>query len=336
MANTSRMASAVRSGGFEKKVGRFLLDHMLVVILVLLAVVTVIVEPNFLSIGNITSIMRRFGAPAFVALGLTFAIICGFIDLSIPGLVNFSAVLSIYLINPLGQVGALVVTLLFGLTAGLINGLLITRSGGTTQAEGLFITFGMSQVWSAAAMLLSQGKTQQLRWSVRDYSLFTFLGSYKIGFVPIAVVIFILALILLNFFQKKTYAGRCMCLVGGNKTAARLSGIHVDKTIVSAFVISGLMTVVGAVMLMSRVTTASPTVGVGYDINAILAVVVGGTSLAGGKGNVFGTMLGVLLVTLLANCMNLLGVSTHMQNVMNGAVLLLAIWADGRKSSQLK
>ncbi len=335
MTMTNRMA-ALKGSGLEKKVGRFLLDHMLIVILILLAIITAIVEPNFLSVGNLTSIMRRFGAPAFVALGLTFAIICGFIDLSLPGLVNFSAVMAIYLINPLGQVGALLVTLAFGLFAGFLNGLLITRSGGTTQAEGLFITFGMSLVWSAAAMLLSQGKTQQLRWSTKDYSLFTFLGSYKIGFIPIAVIIFIIALIFLNFFQKKTFAGRCMCLVGGNKTAARLSGIHVNKTILSAFMISGFMTVIGAVMLMSRVTTASPTVGVGYDTNAILAVVVGGTSLAGGKGNVFGTMLGVLLVTLLANCMNLLGISTHMQNVMNGAVLLLAIWADGRKNSQLK
>lgn len=326
----------MNDGRLERKARYFLLNHMLVVLLLLLVIVTAVVEPNSLSIGNITSILRRFGAPAFIALGLTFAIITGFIDLSIPGIVNFSAVLAIYLINPLGQVGALVVVLIFGLAAGMINGLLIIKSGGTTQAEGLFITFGMSQVWSAAAMLLSQGKTQQLRWCDRSYSLFTFLGSYKIGFVPIAMVVFVMVLILLNLLQKRTFAGRCMCLVGGNKTVARLSGIHVDRTILSAFMICGLMTVIGAVMLVGRVTTASPTVGSGFDTNAILAVVVGGTSLAGGKGNVFGTMLGVFLVILLANSMNLLGVSTHMQNVMNGAVLLLAIWADGRKTSQLK
>jgi ribose transport system permease protein len=96
------------------------------------------------------------------------------------------------------------------------------------------------------------------------------------------------------------------------------------------------MTALGAVMLMSRVTTASPTVGLGYDNNAILSVVVGGTSLAGGSGSVFGTMLGVLLVTLLANCMNLLGVSSHLQYVMDGAVLIFAIWADSRKNRTAK
>jgi ribose transport system permease protein len=263
-------------------------------------------------------------------------LITGFIDLSIPGIINIAAVMAIYLINPLGQWGALIVTLLFGAFAGYLNGFLITRSGGITQAEGLFITFGMSQVWSAVAMLLSGGSTQQLRWCTRDYSLFTFLGSFKIIFIPIAVVLFVIAMLILNFIQKKTFSGRCMGLVGGNKTAARLSGVQVNHTILRTFAIGGLMTALGAVMLMSRVTTASPTVGLGYDNNAILSVVVGGTSLAGGSGSVFGTMLGVLLVTLLANCMNLLGVSSHLQYVMNGAVLIFAIWADSRKNRTAK
>ena len=315
-------------------VGQYILDHMLVIILILLAVVTAVAQPKFLSVDNLTSIMRQFGALSFVALGLTLSVICGFIDLSIPGMINMAAVLAIYMINPVGQVGALIITLLFGACAGAVNGLLITRSGGTTQAEALFITFGMSQVWSAAAMLLSDGRTQQLRWCERDYSLFTFLGSFKIGFVPIAVVIFLIAMLLLAFYQKRTYAGRCVSLVGGNKTAAELSGVHVNATIIKTLMVGGLMTAVGAVMLMSRVTTASPTVGLGYENDAILSVVVGGTSLAGGKGNMYGTMLGVLLVTLLSNCMNLLGVSSHMQYVMKGAVLIFAIWADNRKSRQ--
>ena len=290
------MQTATKTSSRNKITG-FILDHMLIVILLLLAVVTAIVEPTFMTVKNLTAIMRQFGALSFIALGLTFAVITGFIDLSIPGIINIAAVMAIYLINPLGQWGALIVTLLFGAFAGYLNGFLITRSGGITQAEGLFITFGMSQVWSAVAMLLSGGSTQQLRWCTRDYSLFTFLGSFKIIFIPIAVVLFVIAMLILNFIQKKTFSGRCMGLVGGNKTAARLSGVQVNHTILRTFAIGGLMTALGAVMLMSRVTTASPTVGLGYDNNAILSVVVGGTSLAGGSGSVFGTMLGVLLVT---------------------------------------
>lgn len=314
------------------RVIKFVLDHALVVILLAFAVITAIIQPSFLSVGNFTSIMRQFGALSFVALGLTFSIICGFIDLSIPGIVNMAAVLSIYFINPTGQVGAIILTLLFGVLAGAINGLLITRSGGTTQAEGLFITFGMSQVWSAAALIVSDGRTQQLRWTDRDFSLYTFLGGAKIGFVPITIIIFIVALLILNYYHKRTYAGRCISVVGGNKTAARLAGINVNKTILTTFSIAGMMTALGALMLVCRVTNASPTVGLGYDNDAILSVVVGGTTLAGGKGSVYGTLLGVLLVTMLSNCMNLLEISPHMQFVMRGAVLIFAIWADSRKN----
>jgi len=321
----------------RQNVTAFLLDHMLVVVLALLAIVTAIVEPRFLKLSNLTNIMRQFGPLSFAALGMTFAIICGFIDLSVPGMINICAVLTIYLVNPLGQVGALIVTVIFGALAGMLNGLLITTSGGITQAEGLFITFGMSQVWSAVAMLVSDGKTQQLRWCERPTDLISGMGEFALfRVIPFAMLLFVVVMLILNFYHKRTYAGRCMSLAGGNKVAANLAGIHVNATILRTMAISGAMTAIGAIMLVSRVTNASPTVGVGYDNNAIISVVVGGTSLNGGKGSVFGTMLGVLLVILLSNCMNLLGVSTHMQNVMNGAVLILAIWADGRKNRQVK
>lgn len=318
-----------------KEIGNYLLDHALVVILVLLAVITAIARPTFLSVGNLTNIMRQFGALSFVALGLTFAVISGFIDLSIPGTVNMAAVLVIWLINPVGQWGSLIFTICFGIFAGFLNGFLITRAGAITQAEGLFITFGMSQVWSAAALILSDGKTQQFRWTERPYDLFVWLGSFKIGFIPIAIVIFVIMMLILNFVHKRTYFGRSISLIGGNKTAANLAGINVDWTIIRTFMVAGAMTAIGAIMLVGRVTNASPTVGLGYDNDAILSVVVGGTSLAGGKGSVIGTMLGVLLVTLLSNCMNLLEVSPYMQYVMKGAVLIFAIWADSRKNRKI-
>ncbi len=319
----------------QKNISEYLLDHALVVILVLLAVVTAIVQPKFLSTGNLTNIMRQFGALSFVALGLTFAIISGFIDLSIPGMINMSAVVLVYLVGPIGQWGALILTICFGIFAGLFNGFLITRSGAITQAEGLFITFGMSQVWSAAAMILSDGRTQQLRWTGRPYDAITFFGSFKIGFIPIAIVLFVIMMLILHFIHKRTYFGRSISLIGGNKTASNLVGINVSWTILRSFMIAGAMTALGAIMLVSRVTNASPTVGLGYDNDAILSVVVGGTSLAGGKGSVIGTMLGVLLVTLLSNCMNQLNVSSHMQYVMKGAVLIFAIWADSRKNRKI-
>jgi ribose transport system permease protein len=126
--------------------------------------------------------------------------------------------------------------------------------------------------------------------------------------------------------------GRAISLTGGNKTAANLTGINVNKTIMIIWTISGFMAGVAAIVLFSRVTTASPVLGKGFDLNAILAVVVGGTSLKGGKGNVARTVLGTMLVILLANSMNLLGVTVYMQNVMKGVLLVLAIWLDNLKA----
>jgi ribose transport system permease protein len=135
----------------------------------------------------------------------------------------------------------------------------------------------------------------------------------------------------LYIFQSKTYLGRAISLTGGNKTAARLAGISIKRSIMSIYVISGMMTAIGAIIYFSRVTTASPVLGNGFETNAILAVVLGGASLAGGKGNVLRTALGTFMVILLANCMNLLGASTYVQYLMRGAVLIMVVLLDKRK-----
>jgi ribose transport system permease protein len=147
----------------------------------------------------------------------------------------------------------------------------------------------------------------------------------------VTILIFFACLALLHIFQSRTYRGRSIALTGGNKTAARLAGIPVSQTIMLIFTVSGLMAALGGVVLFSRATQAHPLMGVGYDTNSILAVVVGGTTLKGGNGSVLRTLLGVILVTLLSNCMTLMGVSTYMQAVLSGAILIIAIWLDNRK-----
>lgn len=339
MKEKSATATAQRCDNrtFLLKLKELLLNHMLIVLLVLLAIVTAIKEPRFLLPSNLTNIMRQFGPLSFVALGMTMSIICGYIDLSVPGMINICAVLTVYMVNPLGQYGSILFVVLFGALAGMINGFLITASGGYTQAEGLFLTFGMSQVWSAVAMLVSGGSTQQLRWCERPTEFISGMGTFALfDVIPFAMLLFVVVMVLLNFYHKRTYPGRAISVAGGNKVAAKLAGINVDTTIIRTMAISGMMTALGAIMLVSRVTNASPTVGQDYDNDAIISVVVGGTALSGGKGSVFGTMLGVLLVTMLSNCMNMLHVSTHMQRVMRGAILILAIWADSRKNRQTK
>ncbi len=316
---------------YKQNILNILGEYLVLVTIVLLVVVTIFIEPKFLSAGNMTNIMRQFGPLIMVALGMTFVIIGGFIDLSVAGIMSLVAVITLSLIEPLGQIPALCIGLLLGAACGYLNSLLILVSGAITQAEGLFITYGMSVVYGGLALIFTGGVTDHMSYISRDYSVFTAIGTGTLGIFSVSFVIFLVVILVLFVFHEKTYLGRTINLTGGNKTAARLSGISVNKSIMIIYTISGFMAALGAIVLFSRVTTASPVLGKNYETNAILAVVVGGTSLAGGNGNVIRTVLGTMLVILLANCMNLLGVSVFMQNVMKGAILIIAIWLDNLK-----
>jgi len=308
-------------------------DYLILVAIIALVFVTIIFEPKFLSSANLTNIMRQFGPLSMVSLGMTFVIIGGFIDLSVAGIMSLVAVITVSLIEPAGQFPALIAGLCIGAAAGYLNSAVILTCGALTSAEALFITFGMSTVYGALALIFSKGATQHMSWITSGTWVYDAIGQGSVGFLSVSFIVFLLCLFILYIFQQKTYLGRAVFLTGCNKTAAELSGVHVKRSIRLIYTISGIMTAAGSIMLFSRVTTASPVIGKNYETNAILAVVVGGTTLRGGEGSVLRTVLGVMLVTLLSNCMNMLGVSTFMQTVLKGAILIIAIWLDNRKES---
>jgi ribose transport system permease protein len=314
-----------------KATASLLRDYLVLVMIAALVAITAIMQPKFMSGANLVNIMRQFGPLIMVSLGMTFVIIGGFIDLSVAGTINLVAVVTISLIQPCGQVPALLIGLTIGAVCGILNSVLILSSGAVTQAEALFITFGMSTVYSAIALLYSGGSTMHF-WDIKaSKSIFQAIGGGNVGPLSVSFVIFLVCLAALWVFQTKTSEGRAICLTGGNKTAARLAGVRVSRSIIVIYTIGGFMAGVGAIVLFSRITTAAPVIGAGYETNAILAVVVGGTTLKGGKGSVLRTVMGVLLVTLLSNCLDLLGVSSYMQYAVKGAILVFAIWLDNRK-----
>ncbi|MGI6580361.1 MAG: ABC transporter permease [Saccharofermentanales bacterium] len=323
----------VKSLSNKKKVDfkHLFLDNLVVVAILLLVVVTAIVEPKFLTLGNMTNIMRQFGPLIMVSLGMTFVIIGGFVDLSVGGIFSLVAVVTIMLIPMVGQVMALILGLFLGAFCGFLNSALLLSSGAVTSAEAMFITYGMSMVHSALALLISNGSTQYMRAIEVNTSIFKLIGSGRIGFIAFSFILFLICLVVLFFIQAKTYIGRSIKMAGGNKTAAGLAGVPVGLAIISIFAISGLMTGLGAIVGFSRAAVAAPTLGKGYETNAILAVVVGGTSLKGGHGSVLKTVLGGLLIILMSNCLNLLGASTELQSVLKGLILVMAIWLDNRK-----
>lgn len=309
---------------------KFLQENLVSIGLVVLMVVTAIINPTFITASNLTNVLRQLGALPFVALGMTFVIIGGFIDLSVPGILSLTAVVAVSLVDPLGQVGALLVALVLGAMLGYLNGSILTASGAMTQAEVLFITYGMSSIYMAIGLLFTNAETLRLMRSTKPITIFTTLSS-TVGIVPVIAIVFVVMLVIMHIFLNKTLAGRSVSLLGGNKDAAYLCGFNVKRSMRMIYAINGLFAAMGGIALVSRVTTATATCGMGYETDAILCVVVGGTSLKGGKGSVLRTMLGVVLITLLGNCMNLLGLSTYMQSVMRGAVLVIAIWLDNRR-----
>ena len=310
---------------------KFLQENLVAIGIVLLMVVTAIINPKFVTLGNFTNVLRQLGALPFVALGMTFVIIGGFIDLSVPGILSLTAVVAVSMVDTLGQVGAIALALLLGAMLGYLNGSILTGSGAMTQAEVLFITYGMSSIYMAIGLLFTNAETLRLMRSTNPITIFTALSSTVAG-IPVIVIVFVVLLIIMHIFLNKTLAGRSITLLGGNKDAAYLCGFNTKRTMRMIYAINGLFAALGGIALVSRVTTATATCGTGYETDAILCVVVGGTSLKGGKGNVLRTMLGVVLITLLGNCMNMLGLSTYMQSVMRGAVLVVAIWLDNRRA----
>lgn len=328
---TGRIASAVS----PRSIVNVLKDNPIFIAIGFLVVATSLIEPKFLTTGNFDNIIRQFGTLIFAALGMTFVIMAGFIDLSIGGIISLVAVVTVTLIDKVGAPAAILIGIAIGLGCGLLNSVLIITSGALTQAESLFITFGMSLVYGAVALMYVEGITQFLNYSESDISIFQTINSGSIGFLSVSAVMFLVCLLILTTIERRTYMGRAVVLTGGNKVAARLAGVPISKTIVMIYGISGAMSAIGAIVLISRVTLADPTMGTPYMTQAILAVVVGGTALLGGRGSVLWTVLGAFLLILLNNCLNLLGVSSYVQFMLWGVVLIAVIWLDAVKQARV-
>ncbi|MCL2391444.1 MAG: ABC transporter permease [Oscillospiraceae bacterium] len=313
----------------------FLLEYLVLFVIVGLVIVTAIVEPAFLSQRNFTNLMRQFGALSFVALGMTFIIMGGFIDLSVPGMISIIAMVTLSLVDIIGEIPAMMIGLLLGTMLGTLNGSLLVNVGANTQAKALFITFGMSQIYRALALILTGGFS--MNWGTlfaHPMPVTRALGSGMWGPLSISFWLFIFFLVVLYIFQSKTFLGRAITYTGGNLTAAELGGIPTKRIVIFIYALGGFMVAVGSIVLFSRVSVTVPAIGDFFERDAIMAVVIGGTSLLGGKGSVIRTFMGVALVILMSNCMNLLGVQTHVQEVVRGIILVLAIWLDHRRHAR--
>jgi ribose transport system permease protein len=289
-------------------------------ILVLICILFSLLTPNFPTPGNIVNILRQASINIVLATGMTFVILTGGIDLSVGSILGVSAVVAVLvsLIPGLGWAGVLA-GLLTGLLLGLLNGALISF----LNVPPFIVTLGSLTALRGAAFLVANGTT------VINRNLnFAWIGNSYLGPIPWLVVIALLAVAASWFVLRQTVLGVQIYAVGGNDRAARLTGIKVNRVLLFVYGVSGLLAGLAGIMSASRLYSATGMLGQGYELDAIAAVILGGTSFTGGIGTIGGTLLGALIIAVLNNGLTLLNMSYFWQLVVKGLVIIVAVTID--------
>lgn len=289
-------------------------------VFVVLCAVISILTPHFLSVSNLLNVAQQTVINAIIAVGLTYVIISAGIDLSVGSILAFSGVvmgqaLAAGLPLPLAIMAGVVV----GTGCGAVNGLLIAYG----RLPPFIATLGMMSVARGAALLVTDGRpvsgfSESFRW----------LATGEVMGVPVPVLIMILVYVAAHFVLRRTKFGRYTFAIGGNEEAALLSGVPVRFYKLGIYAVCGGLAGLASVILTARLNSAQPIAGLSYELDAIAATVIGGTTLMGGRGSVVGTLLGALIMGVLRNGLNLLGVSSFIQQVIIGAVIIAAVLLD--------
>ena len=278
--------------------------------------------PRFFTVSNLMIIGTQVSINALLAFGVTFVIITGGIDLSLGSMVAVAGVTAALFAHP--DAYPLIVPLLAGLGAGLFfgafNGFVVTNS----KVPPFIVTLGTMTIGRGLALILSKGRPVS---NLSDS--FNFIGGGNIFGIPFPIVILIIAFILCSVILNKTVLGRYMYAIGGNEPAARASGISVNNVKMWVYTLCGVLSAVGGILLTSRITTGQPNAGVGFELDAIAAAIIGGTSTSGGTGTMSGTLIGALLIGVISNSLDLLNVTSYYQQVVMGIIIIGAVVLDG-------
>ncbi|SFB99814.1 ribose ABC transporter membrane protein [Bacillus sp. OV322] len=295
--------------------------------LLILLIIVSILNPSFLEPLNILNLLRQVAINALIAFGMTFVILTGGIDLSVGAILALSSSLSAgMIVAGLDPILAIIVGCVLGGIMGMVNGILITKG----KMAPFIATLATMTAFRGLTLVYTDGNPIT---GLGDNYLFQLFGrGYFLG-IPVPAITMILAFAVLFFVLQKTPFGRKTYAIGGNEKAALISGIKVPRVKVMIYGLSGMLAALAGAILTSRLNSAQPTAGTSYELDAIAAVVLGGTSLSGGKGRIFGTLIGALIIGTLNNGLNLLGVSSFYQMVVKGIVIIIAVLLDRKKSA---
>ena len=317
----------------RRKVLNILSQNKSLVALVLLLAAATVRYDGFLTIRNISNILVQSSINGIISVGMMLVIVLGGIDLSVGSVAALAAVTSAQLINSSSLLVAVFLPIFIGMTVGFISGILIVK----LDMNAFIATLSTQFFARGLTHVLSESKNVTVD---KTNEAFTFIGSGKIfGVMPVQVIIFLVVMLVMGFILTYTSYGRCIYAIGGNKEAAKMMGARVDKNTVIAYIISGGLAALAGIVLCARLGSGQPTSGIGYETDAIAAVVMGGTLLTGGWGTMRGTFMGIITLSVINNILNLEGnLSSWWQDVILGTLVLIIIIAQSspRRSRAIK
>lgn len=293
--------------------------------LIVLVVFVTFLNPSFISATNLLNLLRQVSTNALIAFGMTFVIITGGIDLSVGSTLALSSALTAgMIVSGLDPVLAMIVGVGIGFVLGAVNGLLITKG----KMAPFIATLATMTIFRGLTLVFTDGKPIT---GIGDSFIFKYMGRGYLFGIPFPVVLTLVCFAVLFMLLHKMTFGRKTFAIGGNEKAAYIAGIKSNRIKVMIYAISGMMASISGIIITSRLNSAQPTAGTSYEMDAIASVVLGGTSLSGGRGRIVGTLIGALIIGTLNNGLNLLGVSSFYQQVVKGIVIIIAVLIDRKK-----
>ncbi|QKY70059.1 ribose ABC transporter permease [Lentibacillus sp. CBA3610] len=293
--------------------------------LIIMVIFLGFMSDSFFTLDNILNLLRQVSVNALIAFGMTFVILTAGIDLSVGSLLALGSALTAGLLaGGMDPVLAVLLGLLIGLGLGAINGLIITKG----KVAPFIATLATMTIYRGATLVYTDGRPIT---GLSDSFTFEMIGRGYVFGVPFPVILMLGVFLILYFVLRKTVFGRQVYAVGGNEEASILSGIKADRIKIGVYSLTGMLSVLAGIILTSRLNSAQPTAGEMFELDAIAAVVIGGTSLMGGRGRITGTLIGALIIGVIDNGLNLMNVSSFYQQIVKGGVILLAVLLD-RKS----
>lgn len=287
----------------------------LVLVIITIGIIATVLNPNFLTLRNFFNIMQQISVLGILTMCMSLLMISGGLDISIGNMAGLVAMIFAKMLIAGESITISVITVLaIALILGFINGVIIAKS----KVTPLIITLGMNYVFLGVALIIGGGRPQTI------IGQFEFLGEAKVGPVPVAIIIYFLIFLFAFFLRKNTKYGRRINAIGGNSQAAFLSGINVDWHVISIYALSGLIVGLAGLVLVSRLGVVRANSGSDFALQALAAAIIGGITFEGGRGSLIGAFFGVLLLGILYNAMNIIGISSYLQTIVLGAIIVIA------------